>query len=189
MILDIFKTSIFRTNIHNQDHYNYFINELNNSFIKNEGKIRSNAGGFQTNNFSNDKIFYELFLEPTTIFLNSFKKKKKFKLKNFFYWINKNSFGNYNVPHYHESNCISGVYYLEVPEKSGALVFQNGDNLKWNLNLFHTFDDNNFYSSYIINPKKFDLILFFSETIHFVEPNLSNQDRISVAFNIYIENE
>jgi uncharacterized protein (TIGR02466 family) len=189
MILDIFKTSIFKTNINNQDYYNYFINELNNSFIKNEGKIKSNAGGFQTNNLNNDKIFSELFLEPVMTFLNFFKTKKNFKLNNFVYWINKNSFGNYNKPHYHGNNCISGVYYLEVPEKSGALVFQNSDNLKWDSTLFNIFEDSNFHGSYTICPKKFDLILFFSETIHYVEPNLSNQDRISVAFNICIKNE
>jgi uncharacterized protein (TIGR02466 family) len=93
----------------------------------------------------------------------------------------------FNKIHPHGLNKISGVYYLEVPTQSGSLVFQNGDNIK----LFSedTFDDPNFYSAYTITPKKFDLILFFSETLHYVQPNFSNKDRISVAFNIDIVNE
>lgn len=186
MILDIFKTSIYKTNINNQNYYNYFMQQLNNSLNENEKKIISNVGGFQTINFYNFQVFSDLFLEPVSNFLNSFKISKEFKLNNFYYWINKNSFGNYNRPHNHELNCISGVYYLEVPEKSGALVFQNGDIIKNSLNLNRFFDDINFTSYYFIYPKKFDLILFSSETLHYVEPNLSNQDRISVAFNMPI---
>jgi uncharacterized protein (TIGR02466 family) len=81
---------------------------------------------------------------------------------------------------------ISGVYYLEVPINSGAILFENGDNCKLLNENFSLFDDPNFYCEYKIQPKKFDLLLFFSETMHSVEPNFSNEDRISVSFNIKI---
>jgi uncharacterized protein (TIGR02466 family) len=187
MILDIFKTSIFKTCLNNQDYYNYFMNELNNFCKTNDGVIKSNRGGFQTKNFFNEKIFNEMFFEPVNIFLNSFKIKKPYKYSKFTYWINKNSFGNYNIPHVHSPNNISGVYYLEVPEKSGKLIFQNGDNLKLISNFLNIFDDANFFNFYEIEPKKFDLILFLSNNIHYVEANFSNQDRISISFNVEIE--
>jgi uncharacterized protein (TIGR02466 family) len=152
----------------------------------NNGNIKSNRGGFQTKAFFNEKIFNELFFEPVDIFLNSFKIKKPYKYSKFVYWINKNSFGNYNIPHIHSPNSVSGAYYLEVPEKSGKLIFQNGDNLKLSSTLLSIFDDINFNSFCEITPKKFDLILFLSNNIHYVEANLSNQDRISVSFNVEI---
>jgi len=192
MILDIFKTSIYKTSVNNKDYYDFFMDTLNISLNKEEGRIISNVGGFQTNNFTendfnNKNIFNDLFIGPVLCFLSSFRVKKQFKINNFYFWINKNYPKTFNKVHTHGNNKISGVYYLEVPPQSGSLVFQNGDNLK----LFSddTFDDPNFYSSYTIAPKKFDLILFFSETIHYVEPNFSNEDRISVAFNIDIVNE
>jgi uncharacterized protein (TIGR02466 family) len=191
MILDIFKTSIYKTSLNNKDFYDFFIDTLNNSLTKKEGKIISNVGGFQTNNFTennfkNKNIFNDLFIEPVSYFLSSFKIKKQFKINNFNFWINKNYPKTYNIAHAHGNNKISGIYYLEVPPQSGSLVFQNGDNIKLNSN--DIFDDPNFYPLYRIFPKKFDLFLFFSETIHYVEPNFSNEDRISVAFNIDITN-
>jgi len=192
MILDIFKTSVYKTSVNNKDYYDFFIDTLNNSLTKEEGKIISNVGGFQTkdfteNDFQNKNIFNDLFIESVVCFLSSFKVKKQFKINNFIFWINKNYPKTFNKVHPHGLNKISGVYYLEVPTQSGSLVFQNGDNIK----LFSEdiFDDPNFYSAYTITPKKFDLILFFSETLHYVQPNFSNEDRISVAFNIDIVNE
>jgi uncharacterized protein (TIGR02466 family) len=192
MILDIFKTSIYKTSVNNKNYYDFFMDTLNNSLSKKEGRTMSNVGGFQTNsftenNFKNNNIFNDLFVGPILNFLSFFKTKKEFKIDNFNFWINKNYPNTYNLAHTHGYSKISGIYYLEVPPHSGALVFQNGDNLK--LNIEDTFDDANFYSRYTIVPKKFDLLLFFSETIHYVEPNSSNEDRISVAFNIDITNK
>jgi uncharacterized protein (TIGR02466 family) len=191
MILDIFKTSIYKTSVNNKDYYDFFMDTLNISLNKKEGRIISNVGGFQTkgfteNDFKNKNIFNDLFIEPVSHFLSSFKVKKQIKINNFIFWINKNYPKTFNKLHRHGNNKISGVYYLEVPTQSGSLVFQNGDNIKLSSEV--TFDDPNFYSIYTIAPKKFDLILFFSETLHYVQPNFSNEDRISVAFNIDITN-
>jgi uncharacterized protein (TIGR02466 family) len=187
MILDIFKTSIYKTSVNNKDYYDFFMHTLNISLNKKEGKTVSNVGGFQTNNFTendfkNKNMFNDLFIEPILFFLSSFKVKRQFKINNFCFWINKNYPKTFNIAHTHGNNKISGIYYLEVPSQSGSLVFQNGDNIKLSSEVI--FDDPNFYSLYKIVPKKFDLILFFSETIHYVEPNFSNEDRISVAFNM-----
>jgi uncharacterized protein (TIGR02466 family) len=191
MIIDIFKTSIYKTSINNLNHYNFFINLLNECLDKNEGRVRTNRGGFQTKGFDlqnidNNNIFNDVFIDPVLNFLNSFKIKKEFKLTNCYFWINKNYQNSFNVRHIHGNNVISGVYYLEAPTYSGNIVFENSDNLKLNSNYLDKFEDPNFYTHFITDPKKFDLILFFGETIHRVEPNLSNEDRISVSFNIDI---
>jgi uncharacterized protein (TIGR02466 family) len=193
MIIDIFKTSIYKTSVHNLDYYNYFINLLNNSLVKKEGRTISNKGGFQTKNFifdinnsENKNIVYDLFINPVYNFISSFKQKKEITITSCEFWINKNFPKSFNCRHIHASNMISGVYYLEVPINSGAILFENGDNCKLFSENSSLFDGPNFYCDYKIQPKKFDLLLFFSETIHSVEPNFSNEDRISVAFNIKI---
>lgn len=191
MIIDIFKTSIYKTHINNLNYYNFFIDLLNKCLDKNEGRLLSNVGGFQSKNFSSDNfdnrnIIDDIFINPSLNFLKSFKIKKEFKLSNCNFWINKNYKNSYNERHTHGNDVISGVYYLDVPTNSGSLVFENSDNLKFNSNYNHIFDDANFYKIYTVTPKKFDLILFFGETIHRVEYNLSNEDRISVSFNINI---
>jgi hypothetical protein len=191
MIIDIFKTSIYKTHINNLNYYNFFINLLNKCLDKNEGRVLSNKGGFQSNDFSSDNIddkniIDDIFINPSFNFLKSFKIKKEFKLSNCYFWINKNYKNSYNERHTHGNDVISGVYYLEVPTNSGNIIFENGDNLKFNSNYTSIFDDSNFKKFYTIIPKKFDLILFFGETIHRVESNLSNEDRISVSFNINI---
>ena len=58
---------------------------------------------------------------------------------------------------------------------------------KMNNNTHKFFDDANFFSEFTFKPKKYDLILFFSEVIHYVLPNNSDEERISMAFNVSIK--
>jgi uncharacterized protein (TIGR02466 family) len=88
--------------------------------------------------------------------------------------------------HNHIGN-FSGIYYIEVPKDSGKLVFQNADLLKSYDNNYPFIEDANTYSNYSFDVKKYELYLFPSETLHFVEPNFSNKERISVAFNLMFE--
>lgn len=190
MITEIFKTSIYRTNVFDNTCKKYFMNILKNYIKEEKGTLKSNVGGFQTPVFKFDdnnieeKYINNLIFSQCVNFFNNFKIKKSFQLNNLYYWINRNSRGSFNKPHIHEKNSLSGIYYLNVPKNSGDLVFL--DTHKFHNDNFKFFEDANFFSEYHIEPKEFDLILFFSETIHYVQPNNSDQDRISVAFNINI---
>lgn len=191
MIYDIFKTSIYHTSIYNQIYKNYFYDVLNKCLKEKKQVNKSNINGFQTptftfdtNNETEKKLVNELIVSPSLDFLKKFKIKKPFQLNNLYYWLNKNCTGSSNKPHSHGYNYISGVYYLKTPENSGNLVFL--DINKLNNNNIQFFDNENFFSEFFIIPKENDLVLFFSETVHYVEPNNSNEDRISMAFNIKI---
>lgn len=83
-------------------------------------------------------------------------------------WININPPGAYNILHDHISkHCIrSATYYVKVNELSGDFVYK---------------DDQN-YQQYI-TPQPGMGLVFETHVKHAVEPNLSNQDRISIAFN------
>jgi uncharacterized protein (TIGR02466 family) len=193
MIIDIFKTSIYYTNVSNETYKNYFIDKLKKCMEEKKEVVKSNVEGFQTPTFNLDinsnneiekKLINDLILHPCVNFLQQFKIIKKFQLNNLNYWVNKNFKGSSNKPHSHGYDCISGVYYLNTPKNSGDLVFL--DISKLNCNNFKFIDDANFFSEFVIKPKEYDLILFFSETIHYVRSNNSDQDRISMAFNINI---
>ena len=85
-------------------------------------------------------------------------------------WVNITSFLNYNRVHTHSNSIgkLSGVIYLKTPKNSGRIVFQNP--LLISLPTYFT-------------PKEKDILLFDSFIPHSVEPNLSQEDRISIAFN------
>jgi uncharacterized protein (TIGR02466 family) len=188
-ITDIFKTSIFETSIQNDNYIDYFKKILREEQSKNYCIKKSNNGGFQTINFkelNNKKILTDIFLTPVSNYIKTFKLKKNFDLSLENYWINSNLLNDNNDLHSHSFSNISGVYYIEVPDNSGRLVFQHGDLSKiTNTNKnFEYIDNANFFSKYYIIPKKYDLILFPSDTFHYVEQNRSNKERISLAFNI-----
>ena len=62
---------------------------------------------------------------------------------------------------------FSGVFYLQVPENSGNLVFVDRDG-----------------QEYVCEPKVGKLVTFPGSLKHYVEENKSNRDRISISFNI-----
>lgn len=188
MIIDIFKTSIFKTSIKNKEYINYFLNLLNIQKKFNYKKTISNVGGFQSESLTtlDDVIKKNVFINPSLEYLKNFNKIYKIELINF--WINCNNKNDYNLLHNHPESNISGVYYIQAEKNSGRIVFQNGDLTKMNSINQHYFNDPNFYSRYFFSIKKFDLILFPSETFHYVEPSNSNEERISVAFNLSLKN-
>jgi uncharacterized protein (TIGR02466 family) len=187
MKLDIFKTSIYKTSIVNIDYKNYFIKLLNNEKKLNKKNFISNVGGFQTKSLSSldNNIKKNLFIKPASEYIKQFNKDYKIELSDF--WINLNNKNDYNLLHNHSGSNISGVYYIEAPENSGRIVFQNGDLTKMNSKNQFYFDDANFYSRYFLPVNNYDLILFPSETFHYVEPNRTNTERISVAFNLILK--
>jgi uncharacterized protein (TIGR02466 family) len=192
MILDVFKSTIFKTEIKNENYINYFKKVLNKEIKLNKGRVLSNRGGYQTNNLNeikDIKVYEDIFIKPAIEFIKNLNCKKKnieINLSNF--WINLNNVNDYNIMHNHPASNLSGVYYIEVPKDSGSLVFQNHNLLANGFNNNYDFFDNcNFYTHYTIIPKKYDLILFPAELLHFVTPNTTNKKRISVAFNLNIK--
>ena len=84
--------------------------------------------------------------------------------------------------HDHPNSVISGVFYIKVPKNSGELIFNNE-----NLIRFYPLriKEYNKYNSQIwkFQPKENTLYLFPSWIKHMVSSNLTNEERISLAFN------
>jgi uncharacterized protein (TIGR02466 family) len=109
-------------------------------------------------------------------------------------WLNINPSLTGHTIHEHYGSIISGVIYLKAAENSGDLVFhdpiktrvQNYANLKIDFD-YEDNEYNNPVMSSIPIPGK--LVLFESWVAHSVEPNLSDELRISIAFNITYNNK
>ena len=186
--IDIFKTTIFKSKIKNEKYIKYFLNLLKKEQQNNKGKEVSNVGGFQSKTYTslNEDILKNVFLNTGKNFIETLNPKKNLNLTLGGFWINSNLNNDYNLLHNHFGATISGIYYLEVPEDSGRLVFQNGDLSKLSSINFDYFHSENYNCRYFIKPEKFDLYLFPAETFHYVEPNRSFEKRVSVAFNLQV---
>ena len=84
-------------------------------------------------------------------------------------WLNISDKGAFNRPHVHGYHkALSGVVYLKTPPNGGNIVFLNPLDIN--------------FDKYVFTKEK-DIILFNNFIPHYVEPNTSEESRISIAFN------
>ena len=141
-----------------------------NTYAKKYGILKSlsNVGGDQVTVYdTSDWPQFSLFNKNVT----SYCIKNITKAQGYYYWYNINYGNSYNALHTHGRSihnmirCL--IYYIKVPENSGDLIF-----LIDGKEISHA-------------PKEGDLIDFDKNLLHGVEPNFSNENRISIAVNIY----
>lgn len=108
-------------------------------------------------------------------------------------WININGPHSYNVSHRHPGCHLSGCFWIKCPPNSGRFVFDNMDNgyrdceLLYSTNVNHLIDKN-MVLEYVPDYEDGNIMLFPASLTHRVELNESNEDRISLGFNLKIEN-
>jgi uncharacterized protein (TIGR02466 family) len=96
-------------------------------------------------------------------------------------WTNVNSPNSRNVLHSHKSANFSAVYYLQSTG-TGNLRLLNPANMLGDCNRRGPFT-----RDFEFSPTDGDLILWPAWIPHEVDVNLSNQDRINLVFDIYVE--
>jgi uncharacterized protein (TIGR02466 family) len=154
-----------------------------------KGRVLSNRGGWQSND-----LFLpvpELCELTSVITYNMRKLAKQINLKDIHnlylnnFWININKNSNSNIPHTHPNSILTAVYYVKVPEFSGTLkLFTPINNYDEYFKDFMIEKYNEYNSTtYNFIPKKGKLVFFPSWLMHEVEPNKTDSDRISIAFN------
>ncbi len=161
--------------------------ELDNERLKNkiysfkkeiESKHFSNQGGYQGHNFHDSDFINALCeslpLERTVNFSPEI-------------WVNINKKGDYNARHAHTSTSVilSGTYYVSTPENCGSIRFWDPRGVYMASMPDHIeFHGGNTWHK--IEPKEGTMIFFPSWLEHDVEPNKSDEDRISLSFNIIL---
>jgi uncharacterized protein (TIGR02466 family) len=104
-------------------------------------------------------------------------------------WINVYRRGEQAGAHLHHNSLISGVLYLKATEDTGDLVFYRDvlSLVPFPPALDLDMDSFNIYNckSWGHKPKTNDICLFPSVVSHSVEPNYSDEERWSLAFNVF----
>lgn len=170
-----------------------FIRECNLDIIDLEKKCRehkqknptvvcSNVGGYQGHNFYDSDLLEEI---KKTI---PFREDLKFKNLNVNFWVNVNGYKDWNDLHSHtpyNGVFLSGVFYVKTPENCGNLrLYDPRINICDSLDMRY-YNNGDTYQFY--EPKENRLIIFPSWIQHMVEPNQSNEERISISFNILVD--
>jgi uncharacterized protein (TIGR02466 family) len=178
-ILNLFPTNVFiktcdlDLNKLEQDCYNFSKQTVSNS--------RSGTG-FQYHEFYCDELISEI--------KESIPQREDCLLKKLEanFWVNINQKNDYNAIHHHgpfSGNALSGVFYVKTPENCGNIRIYDPRNVLTDAPDLKYYNFGNDYHWF--KPKPNLLLIFPSWLHHLVEPNLSEEDRISISFNIQID--
>jgi uncharacterized protein (TIGR02466 family) len=186
MIYDLFSVPFYscRLNLDNSiiEKYCYEVKK------KDKGRVISNEGGWQSNLLEGympelNDLFKEMVIK-TNEFANDIGLVTPLKLSAG--WININGFKDSNIVHNHPNCLLSTIYYVKTNNKSGQIEFQNPvmDLMAENVSNETVKEYTNYVSGRkIFSPDNERLFIFPGYLNHYVRPNLSKEDRISIACN------
>ena len=104
-------------------------------------------------------------------------------------WLNINKKGDYNSTHNHPRSHLSGVLWIKTPNHSGHFEMQSPHAFECGHEIGaynDTFQEKTgSYDYYYLLPTEGNIVIFPSYLNHKVKPNESDEDRISVAFNLW----
>ena len=92
-----------------------------------------------------------------------------------------------NGRHIHGNSFISAAYYLRAPKNCGNIVFYDPRSAPSFSHPKSNTPNNLNATSHSIEPKEGLLVLFPSYLHHSVEPNMSNEERVVISFNINLK--
>ena len=160
---------------------------------KDSGVFASNEGGWQSvttyNNSTGDfkELISEIRIRCNQLHKDlGFVENKKQEIGNF--WININRDKDSNNPHSHPGAFFSGVYYVKAKPRAGAItlmhpVSSHAYTIPYGVNSHPTSYN---LSNWTEEPESGKLIIFPPWVVHYVQPNRSDDDRISIAFNSHM---
>ncbi len=103
-------------------------------------------------------------------------------------WANINPTGGKNSSHTHPNNYLSGVYYVAVPEGSGGINFKD-PRVQASAVMPPVKERNAYNSNDVTIPVQAGrLVLFPAWLNHEVPMNQSDDERVSISFNITCSN-
>ena len=173
----------------NEEMFNY-INELQ---IKDpQGVIKSNFKGWHSKDFDmNDeqpKKFIEAIKNNINSALNDMGwdlKKQTVKIKSV--WAIINEKGAWNQKHHHSNSDLSAAYYVSAHENCGDIVFYDPRPAPVHNHPISKSPNKLNATVNSIKPESGMLVLFPSYLEHSVNPNLFNNKRIVISFNLSLE--
>lgn len=156
---------------------------------KSKGVILSNSGGWQSeDNIFDDPRFFELKRQSLYCCMSCTRDmsvKSKYMLKLINAWANVNRDNDYNHEHSHPGSFLSAVYYVKAPKGCGDFILCDPRGNKPFTEFDRYFENFNEINSsrFTFTPEQGRLLIFPSWAKHYVKPNLSGKERISIAMN------
>jgi len=170
----------------NEEIYKYIINLQQSD---KDGIIKSNIKGWHSKDFNlNDKealSFVKLItpsIEKVINDMNWDTTKQVAKITSMWAIINKG--GASNARHHHGNSSISAAYYVRAPKNCGEIVFYDPRPAPVYSHPFAIAPNSLNAMVNSVTPSEGVLVLFPSYLDHSVNPNLSNDERIVISFNI-----
>lgn len=163
------------------------------------GAKKSNAGGWQSLDFRPEQMDQLPLAElHQHILSNAYSAGDDYGFTQYSLqlsncWMNINRKGNYNQLHTHSGSMFAGVYYANVPNCCmGELRFLR--DLKDQCLKEYWGCDENFdrhekqhnYTEWYVQPQNNLMVIFPAWLMHSVDMSASDDDRISLSFNLHI---
>lgn len=110
-------------------------------------------------------------------------------------WANVNRLGDYHDLHNHPHAYLSGTYYVKVPDaapaigrrrdlRSGCITFYDP---RGAVNMTAVKRDPYIEAEYTLRPRAGLILLWPAFLQHFVHPNLSEEPRVSISYNVVLK--
>ena len=181
-----FAIPVYKFDIGNNEFNNYLETEILKMQSEDKGLERTNIKGWH----SKDNMHLKEQFKPLVDDLYQ-AQKMIYEEENYLsepvlgnMWANVNPLDAFNMPHMHPNSLWSGVYYIKTPENCGNLKIED-PKFAGLMTMPNRKEPQPRHCARVVsyNPIAGRLIMFPSYLMHFVEPNKSNDIRISVSFN------
>ena len=186
-----FSTPVWVSKIENYKETNEVIYNYIKSLqkIDSQGIEKSNIKGWHSKNFdlkNKDVISFINLISPN---INQVIKDMNWDITNQItnitgMWAIINKGGASNARHHHGNSDISAAYYVRAPKNCGEIVFY--DPRPAPVFSHPRSKSSNSLNAMVnsVNPIEGGLVLFPSYLDHSVNPNISNEERIVISFNL-----
>ncbi|MDC0232826.1 TIGR02466 family protein [Pelagibacteraceae bacterium] len=186
-----FSTPIWINKISNHESINTELKKfIYNQREKNpEGTQKSNINGWHSEEFDLKNENLKNFISEISKNIGSAVKDMGWDLETQIVkitsmWSIINNKDAFNEKHHHGNSALSAAYYIKAEQNAGNIVFYDPRQA----NVFHhpVSKEVNVVNAQVqsVTPKAGTLVLFPSYLEHKVNPNLSNDERIVISFNI-----
>ena len=156
------------------------------------GVVISNIGGYQSSGLTMDDSLPPTITKLMGVLVEQCQTcskelgfERNLDISN--YWININKKNHSNKMHVHSSSILSGTYYAATPPQCGGIIFHNRPETSYILGILKQMGavDTRFtVTDQTFVPKAGAVLVFPGWLPHSVVENRSEEDRISIAFNL-----
>lgn len=173
--LTLFRTEAWqwrRPDLLTEDYMKNLAQELNS--VQEKGRAVSNRLGWQSPSYrSKDLPWQRPLIEFLTKELEPVYRELKITHSPTLseYWINFNPPAGFNWAHNHPNARVSTVFYVQATENCGELVFES------------PYTELHSPNEYALKPEQGMILAWPAYVRHRVEPNTSEQARVSIAMN------